>query len=709
MGGGYEGKQMNLQRLLKPRSIAVLGGTQAEEVVRQCQRMAYTGEIWPVHPRKTVVCGYPVYKSLDELPAPPDATFVGVNRELTIEIIRQLAAMKAGGAVCYASGFLEADAKGGDLQTALLEATGDMPSLGPNCYGLINYVDGALLWPDQHGGRRLAAGEKGVAMIVQSSNLAINLTMQQRGLPVAYMLTAGNQAQVGLSELAMAVLDDPQVTALGMHIEGFDSIVGMEALANHARKLNKPIVALKVGRSEQAQQAAMTHTASLAGTHAASSAFLQRLGIGQVSTVAALLETLKLLHVYGVLPGYRLCSMSCSGGEASLMADAAQGRKVFFPGLSAEQKAPVEAVLGERVTVDNPLDYHTYIWSDEAGMSLAYQRMLENGFDLGLLVLDFPHPEHCDDALWQVALRAFELAVNNSDVKAAVVTSLPENLPEKYVQQLMAQGIAALGGFEDALVAAEVAADIGLAWQQPTCEAVMSTLVDGATSGRITLTEVVSKSWLRDYAVPIPFGLSISSLSELDTVLAGGENTAMDSMSFPLVAKKMGVAHKTEANAVRLNLGDAAEVHAAVSELLEAGGEVLLESMVTGCVVELIIGLVRDAQFGLVMTLGAGGIFVEVLKDTATLLLPATRDDIEQALKGLRIAPLFEGYRGKPQADLQAAVEAVLRVQAFALDNADTLVELDINPLMVRELGKGASAADALIVKQHAIACVQGV
>lgn len=688
---------MDLKRLLHPKSIAVVGGHQAGEVIRQCQKIGYNGYIWPIHPKKNEIGGLPVFRSVDELPTAPDATFIGVNRRLTIGIVEALARRGAGGAVCYASGFLEADAEGGELQSALLKAAGDMPLLGPNCYGFINYGGGALLWPDQHGGRCLEEGEKGVALITQSSNLAINLTMQQRGLPITYILTAGNQAQVGLSQLALTALEDPQVTALGMHIEGFDSVVGMEKLAARARVMNKPIVALKVGKSTQAQQATMTHTASLAGSHAASAAFLKRLGIGQVDSIPALMESLKLLHVHGPLAGYRLCSMSCSGGEASLMADAVQGRKVYYPALTSEQKAPVEAVLGELVTVDNPLDYHTYIWNDEAGMRAAYQAMMEIGFDLNVLLLDFPHPERCDDCDWIVALRAFTDAVKASGAKSAITATLPENIPEKYITELMQQGIVAISGSEEVVTAAEVAADIGVAWELSVAEPLPVAAAQSVE--QTTLNEDVAKALLSQYGIAVPRGIRIESADKVT-----------DAMSFfasnkPLVAKTLGIAHKTEAGGVRLNLCGNAAVQTAVIDLFGAGvrgseNAVLLEAMVQDVVGELIVGVLRDKQFGWVLTLGAGGIWVEVLKDTATLLIPATRSEVEVALASLKVAPLFEGYRGKPVGDMQAAVETIMKVQSFVLARSD-LVELDINPLMVCAEGQGAWAADALIVLEN--------
>ncbi|MGO4832494.1 CoA-binding protein, partial [Rhizobiaceae sp. 2RAB30] len=382
-----------LERLLRPRSIAVFGGVQAAAVVRQSLMMGFSGDIWPVHPSKDEVAGVRAYRSVAELPGAPDAAFVGVNRHLTLDVIRQLSEGGAGGAVCFAAGFLETgdyDQDGERLQQELLDAAGAMPIIGPNCYGLINYADGALLWPDQHGGVRLAEGGRGVAIITQSSNIAINMTMQKRGLPVAYVMTAGNQAQTGLSEMALGLIEDSRVSALGLHIEGFDSASGFERLAARARELGKPVVAMKVGRSEQARAATISHTASLAGSDAASGAFLKRLGIARVDTIPSFLEALKLLHAAGPLGGYRLSSMSCSGGEASVMADSAEGRRINFPDLTEAHRSRVKATLGPLVAVANPLDYHTFIWNNEPAMTEAFTAMVSGGFDLNMLVIDFP-------------------------------------------------------------------------------------------------------------------------------------------------------------------------------------------------------------------------------------------------------------------------------------------------------------------------------
>ena len=245
----------DLSRLFRPKSIAVFGGGfWGPNVVEQCLKMGFDGQVWPVHPTRDEIHGLPCYRTVEELPEAPDASFIGVNRTLTVEIVGRLARRGAGGAVCFASGFKESVGEiegGADLQTLLLEAAGDMPILGPNCYGLINYLDGALLWPDQHGGKRV---DSGVAILTQSSNMLINLTMQQRGLPMAYCAAAGNQAQTELSDMAMAMMDDPRVTAVGLHIEGIGDVRAFEALAAKAREMKKPVVALKVGRSDHGFQ-----------------------------------------------------------------------------------------------------------------------------------------------------------------------------------------------------------------------------------------------------------------------------------------------------------------------------------------------------------------------------------------------------------------------------------------------------------------------
>lgn len=685
---------LRLERLLRPKSIAVIGGGSfAPNVVKQSLKMAFAGDIWPVHPKRDEVEGVKAYRSVADLPGAPDAVFIGVNRFATIDIVRELAALGAGGAICFASGFLEAGADDDDgerLQAELIAAAGSMPVIGPNCYGLINYSDGALLWPDQHGGQRLEPGTRGVAIITQSSNIACNLTMQQRGLPISFLMTAGNQAQTGLSEMALGLIEDERVSCLGLHIEGFDKVAGFERLAARARELKKPIVAMKVGRSEQARAATVSHTASLAGSDAASDAFLKRLGIARVNSIASFLETLKILHAFGPLSGCTLSSMSCSGGEASVMADSAEGRKVRFPKLTEQHWARVKSTLGSFVAVANPLDYHTFIWNDEPAMTATFTAMVSGGFDLNMLVLDFPRGDRCSDADWWPTVRAFQSALKTNNARGAIVASMLENVTEAHAAELFRRGIVPLQGIVEAMDAAEAAAFIGEAWARPASGAIGTSETSNTGTERNTPDEAEAKALLRSAGLAVPEGARAASVAEAVS--------AAEKLGFPVALKALGVAHKSELGAVKLNLKSAEDVRANAEALLPLGTGLYVERMVQGGVAELIVGVTRDALFGPVMTVGTGGVLVELLKDSATLLLPASRAEVEAALKGLRLYPLLDGYRGRAKADVTAAVDAILAISRFVQERADTIDELDVNPLIVCGEDCGSWIADALLV-----------
>ena len=683
--------QRSLDRLIRPKTIAVFGGREARRVIEQCDRMGFAGEIWPVHPTQEDVLGRRCYRSVAELPGAPDAAFVGVNRVLTVDIVSELSARGAGGAVCYASGFSEAVvelADGADLQRALVEAAGSMPIVGPNCYGMINGLDGALLWPDQHG---IVRTERGVAILTQSSNIAINLSMQRRGLPISYLMTAGNQAQTGLSDLARAVLEDPRVTAVGLHIEGFGDIRALEALAMRARELKKPVVALKVGKSEQAQRATVSHTASLAGSDAVAGAVLDRLGIGRVETLPELVETLKLLHVAGPLESNAISSMSCSGGEASLMADAAVGRNVEFRALKPEQLPALRASLGPMVTLSNPLDYHTFVWGDLARQTEAFSAMFAGGYALNLLVLDFPREDRCDGADWMITVSAVAAAAKQTGARAGILATLPENMPEPIAEQLIEAGIVPFCGISETLVAADIASGIAKAWNGPLPLPLLNVSI---TEGEVeTLSEAAAKAELAATGLAVPLGRTATT--------PGEAADCAEQLGFPVALKALGVEHKSDVGAVKLNLWDRNAVGDAADGMAGVAHGFLVERMIDRPIAELIVGAVRDPVVGLTLTVGAGGILVELLEDSVVLPLPVTKAEVLERISRLKVRKLIEGYRGNAGSSLEIVADAVLSAAEYVVKNAAKLEELDINPLMVLAESRGAIAADALIRRRR--------
>jgi acyl-CoA synthetase (NDP forming) len=710
----------DLRRLFAPKTITVVGSArECGRVVAQNRALGFAGALWPVHPTRATVAGEQAYPRVADLPGVPDAAFVAVPAPACATVVAELAALGCGGAVVYSSGFAETGPAGAERQRALVAAAGAMPLLGPNCYGLVNYAERALVWPDQHGGAGLAEGERGVAVVSQSSSIAISVTMADTGLPLASVVTVGNAARLGVAAVAAALLGSERVSAVGMIVESFADLRDWERLAACARGRRIGLVALVLGRSAQARAAVVTHTASLAGAAAVAAEFLRRNGIGQVESVDELLGALSLLHCGGPLADTRLTSLSSSGGEAALVADAAVGTAVRFAELTPAQRTELRAVLGDRVALANPLDYHTYVWGDPGAMATAFTAMVRGPADLHLLFADLPRADRCADDDWVLAVDAFARACAVTDARGALVAAMAGNLTGERAATWVRRGLAVLAPPAVAVAAVTAAATIGRAWAAPPAKPVAGPARGlprdrrfGAGGGQIwpdtrptgdhrveaagpdlpgrgvaAPNEASGKRLLRAHGVPVPDGAVCSS--------AGAAVVAAADLGGPVAVKALGVAHKTEHRAVRLGLTAARDVRAAAAVLLARYPAVLVERLVPDGIVELLVGVHRDPVFGPVLTLGMGGVLTELVRDVAHLLLPSSGAEIRRALLGLRCAPLLTGHRGAPPADLDGAVAVIDRVAELVLSRPE-VVSLEINPLIVT--ADGAWACDALVV-----------
>ncbi len=671
----------SLTRLLHPTSIAFIGGAECDVAITRTRSFGFAGKIWAVHPKREQLGGIATVKSVDEIEGAVDAAFIAVKREPTIEIVRTLRKQGCGGAVIYASGFAET----GDshLQDDLLAAADGMPLIGPNCYGYVNGLARAALWPDEHG---IAQLESGVAIITQSGNMACNFTMTMRALPVACVYAIGNQADVDMAQMVEAFVHDDRITAIGLHVEGLRDIPAFARAAALARQHRKPIIALKTGRSEQGAKVTMSHTSSLAGADTLYDALFERYGVARMKSVSAFVETLKFLHLGGPTAGNRLVSMSCSGGEAALVADMAIEKNVVFPPFPAEAKPRIAATLNEFVTIDNPLDYHTFIWNQEDKLTAAFTAVLGSGFDVAMLILDTPTNPAMKPGSWLKTARALAAASKTTGARAAIAASLHEGMPLALADELASLGVAPMMGLDDALTAFEAASFIGGNWARPDPLPAMTAEVKCHGEEK-PLSEFDAKQLLKACGLAVPDG-RVCKPEEAARVAA--------ELGFPVTLKVSSatIAHKTEAGGVALNLRTAEDVKAAAIRMAELAPEVLVERMVTGAVAEFIIGLKSDLQFGTVLVVGAGGILTELLKDSVTLILPTSRAEIERRLKSLKVWKLVEGFRGK-HGDQEAVIKAVEAVAAFAAANRGLIEELDVNPLLV--LPDRAVAVDALI------------
>jgi acetate---CoA ligase (ADP-forming) len=671
---------VTLSRLVFPNSIAFIGGNECAVAIQRCREFGFAGTIHAVHPKRDEVGGVQAVKSLDVIGGPIDAAFIAVKREATIDVVRQLRAKNCGGAVIYASGFAET---GDDhLQRELLDAADGMPLLGPNCYGFVNGLGRVALWPDEHGIKPL---ERGIAIITQSGNIACNMTFTRRALPLAAVFAIGNQADVDMARMVYFLSADDRVTAIGLHVEGLNDLPAFAAACEIARQRRKPIVVLKTGKSEQGAKVALSHTSSLSGADSMYDALFKRHGVARCASITSFVETLKFLHL-GSTQGAKLVSLSCSGGEAALAADLAVNRSISFPEFDKATAQRVRDTLSDLVTVSNPLDYHTFIWNQMDKMTATFSAALSGGFDVGMLILDAPPPPMNADA-WYIAARAFKQAALNTGTRAAVVATLPECMPMDLAEELLAAGIAPMLGLDDALSAFENAATVGAAQTSAIKPPKQNVIPRPKIVVGMMFTEHSYKKWLAEFGLPIPRGEECKPDQAARVARRIG---------FPVVAKVSSplIAHKTEILGVALNLRSAKEVEVAVAGFGKKHRNVLIEEMIPGAVAELIVGITRDPQFGLALVVGAGGVLAELLKDTATLLLPTNRSEIETALKCLKVWKLIEGFRGK-SGDKEATIAAIEAIAHFADFHADTLQELDVNPLLV--LPKGAVAVDALV------------
>ena len=430
----------------------------------------------------------------------------------------------------------------------------------------------------------------------------------------------------------------------------------------------------------------MSHTSSLAGADTLYDALFERYGIARMKSVTAFVETLKFLHHGGPLKDSRIVSMSCSGGEAALIADMALERKVSFPPFDPATKKGVAATLNEYVTIDNPLDYHTFIWDQKDNLTATYSAVLRGGFDAAVLILDAPTKPGNNPAPWIVAATAYANAAEATGARAVVTASLPECMLPNIATDLASHGVAPMMGLDDTLAAFEAAAFIGRNWARTETLPLLNK-AQSLGANKYTLSEHDAKALLKTFGLPVPEG-RVCKASEA--------SATAKQLGFPVTIKtsSAAIAHKTEAGGVALNIQTVEEAETVAKRMAKLAPDVLVERMVTGAVAELIIGLKNDPQFGPALVIGAGGILTELLKDSVTLLLPTSREEIIRALKSLKVWKLVEGFRGK-SGDQKAVIDAIMAVASFAEAHGAHIEELDVNPLLA--LPKGAVAVDALI------------
>lgn len=675
-------RRANFQRLIKPRHIAFIGGRDAAIAVNEARRRGFQWQMWAVNPNRSDLAGLPCLPGIADLPEPPDAVYLAIPSSGVIGALHDLARMGAGGVVCFSAGFRETG--NAQAEQALIDATGDMALIGPNCYGIINYIDNAALWSFEHGGWSPGYG---AAIITQSGMFSSDITMSARSLPLAYMVSAGNQAVLGLEDFLDAFAEDPTVRAIGLHIEGLQDIPAFERAALKAMDRGVPVVALKTGSSDIGAALTVSHTGSLSGSAELYEALFARTGVISVTNPSQFLETLKYLCVVAPPRGMRVAGFTCSGGGATMLADHGERIGLAFSEVSADDRPRLAALLPDIATVSNPLDYTTPIWGQPDKTYPVFScAMASIAADAAVLVQDYP-AEGLDASkiYYQNDADAFARAAREAGLPAAICATIPENLDRETRRLLISLGVAPMQGIHETLNAMRDAA--GWAQRRRAIAARRPAPLRPAVErgGVRMLTEDRGKAWLKANGCAVPQG---------ETRPARKAAEAAARIGFPVAVKMMSpaLAHKTEAGAVALGIADADALTRVLGDMSRAVGafdpdaltdSFLIEAMCPTPLAELIVTLRTDPQFGSALVLGSGGVLAELVGDAVTLLLPATCEDIAHALSALRLSRLLTGFRGRQPADLVAiSTEIESLCAAFQKDDGG-ITEIEVNPMFV--------------------------
>lgn len=693
-------KQANLKKLMNPNIILFIGNRKIiSKGIQNCIEIGFTGEILVVHPKEESIKGYPCYDRIQNLPRVPDAAFIAVNKVQTISVVSELNKIGTSGAVCYAAGFAEAGGEGEILQNSLLEAANEMVLVGPNCYGIINYLDSVALWPDHYG---TSSVDYGAAMISQSGNISMNLTMTERGLPMTHMISVGNQASLEIGDYIEALVDHPKVNAIGIYMEGLKDIKKFSHAAEKAHHAGIPIIILKSGKSEKGSKLTMSHTSSLAGSDQIYNAFFKRLNVLRVETLSELIETLKLFSITGDIKNKKLGILTCSGGESTIASDFAADHSFELPELTKEQTLNLNEQLTEFEHISNPLDYNTSIWGNEPELVRCFSTFMQDNFDLTILVHDYLILNKEENDPWQASINALIKAKKETNRPAVLISTFVEGIPMKTRKELIKNGITPLQGMSEAFTALEAQHNFNIN-QKLGSNSIGNLLLPDTEVNNVEYSSVLNewegKKILKEYGVDTPKGHLIKNVEELETIKG---------LKPPFVVKAISseIAHKTEIGAVQLNVSDKKEAAKVIQEMKvnlissnfsNENLQFLIEEMEEDGLLEMMIGIKRDPQFGLTIVIGAGGELVNFLNDSAIIMLPTTKTDIYNALQSLKIFELFQGFRGKAKVDIEAFIKSVKSIATFAVNNYDSILEMDVNPILILPEGEGAIAVDAFI------------
>ena len=698
-----------LDRVLRPRSIAIVGASADPRsfggfVLANLERFAYAGTLHLVSRSSTRVKEYDCVPSIDDLPEGVDVAVLTVPEAAVIEAIEACGRRGIGAAVVFASGFAEAGDEGRAKQELLSRAARDSNVLvvGPNCMGLTNFIDGIPLTFEpleigaEYVSRLREQQSPGVAAIAQSGAMANNLrdSLISRGLPVLYSISTGNEAVLCIEDHLAEMIEDARIAVITLYVEQVRYPDLFLSLVRRARDSGKSIVMLMPGRSSRAREAVLSHTGALAGNHAVATTRLRAEGVVLVESLDELFDTTALLHRYPQPSAASPALLTNSGAIKNCALDLAEDIGLQFPDFTSATVDALRALLPEYAVAENPLDFTTVSARDPEVYSKLCEAVLADDDVGGLMIgmMGGPAIGQLDKA------RHLVPAVAQCRKPAALIIlgDQSELIPE-FRQAIADSGVPFFRSPDRALRAFSNLVRYGQALQRDVVAQAPRQLPLLAKTG--IYAEHASKAWLAGAGLSFPLGCLARSVDE---ALQVAEN-----IGYPVVLKAQSadLPHKSDVGGVAVGLKDAASLregwHRMLDKVATARPDLKLDGVLVEAMgapgVELIVGARRDPEWGPVLMVGLGGVWIEALKDVRLIPANATESDIAAEIGQLKGAALLRGLRGSAPVDIAAIARSVAQLGQVML-SCPEVVEIDINPLVAHP--DRVVALDALVVTQ---------
>ena len=697
-----------VQALLRPRAIALVGvspkGGVGARILESNARFARAVPIWPVNPNYREIAGQRCYGSFKDLPERPDCVVVSLPAEAVLGVVEEAAAAGIRGVFVISEGFADAASDAGrDLQERLVKLTraANIALAGPNCMGIASLHYGfAATMADVSA----QATSGGISLVSQSGGLLNSFAelTANRGIGVNYLVSSGNEAGLEMADYIAYLADDPATRVIACIMEGAKDGRRFRAAVEAAAR-RKPMVVLKLGRSEFGQRATLAHTGTLAGRHEAFAALFRQNGVALVDSIDALVETAALFDLAPLPRGDRVVMMTVSGGATSLIGDLGEAAGINFPAIREPTNRRVQTILGVERAFGNPLDtVGLPRLRRDGNITAVLQALLEdNGVDLIGLVLGM-RADGWDSH--QELVDRLATAAREADKPVLLVSFMSNSLTRHWRGYARSSALPLLEDLERGLNAIRHLVDYAAFRRRdaqgdpPPAKPAARADVAAIPAGRL-LTEFESKQILAGAGLPVTRELLARSPAEAVRMAAeiGGP--------VALKIQSPDIPHKSDIGGVHLGATTPAEVEAAARQVMEnakrncpaaAIDGILVQEMVADGV-EFILGMTCDPQFGPLIVCGAGGVTVEVFKDAAVLLPPFRREDVSAALASLKARKLLDGFRGAPPRDIDALIACCQRFAELVVATEGRFAAIDLNPVFVCARGRGVRIADALM------------